>query len=83
MLAAAGMTAGMTAGITAYSFNTKTDFTVMASLFVSMSIGLILLCLMSAFMTFATWWHPLLCTLMVICYGLFLIYDTQLIAGGH
>ena len=83
VLAAAGMTAGMTAGITAYAFNTKTDFTIMGSLFVSMSIGLVMLCICSVFMTFAEWWNPVLAALLAVFYGLYLIYDTQLIAGGH
>ena len=82
VLAAAGMTAGMTCGITAYAFNTKTDFTIMGSLFVTMSIGLLCLMMISAFMSFAAWWHPVMCALLVMFYGLYLIYDTQLIAGG-
>ena len=73
----------MTCGITAYAYNTKTDFTLMGSLFVTMSIGLIGLALLSCFMSFVAWWHPLICALMVVAYGLYLIYDTQLIAGGH
>ena len=83
VLAAAGMTAGMTAGITLYAFKTDRDFTVMRSLFITLSLGLLFLILMSAFMTFAEWWHPVLCSLLVVMYGLYLIYDTQLIAGGH
>ena len=76
VLAAGGMTAAMTCGITAYAFNTKTDFTIMGSMFVSMSIGLICLMFASAFMTFAAWWHPVMCALLVMAYGLYLIYDT-------
>ena len=34
-------------------------------------------------MSFAAWWHPVVCALLVVVYGLYLIYDTQLIAGGH
>ena len=83
VLAAAGMTAGMTAGITLYAFNTKTDFTIMRSLFLTLSLGLLFLILMSAFMSFAEWWHPVLSCILVVFYGLYLIYDTQLIAGGH
>ena len=83
VLAAGGMTAGMTAGITAYAMTTKRDFTVMGSLFLTMCIGLILLMIVSAFMSFAAWWHPVVSALLVVFYGLYLIYDTQLIAGGH
>ena len=76
VLAAAGLTAGMTCGITAYAWNTKTDFTILGSLFVTMSLGLIGLALISCFMSFIEWWHPLICALMVVAYGLYLIYDT-------
>ena len=73
----------MTCGITAYAFNTKTDFTILGSLFVTLSLGLIGLMIISVFMSFVSWWHPVLCSLLVVAYGLYLIYDTQLIAGGH
>ena len=79
---AAGMTAGMTIALTAYACCTKTDFTTMGSLFFCLSIGMLILCGISFFMTFAAWWHPVLSAIMVVCYGLFLIYDTQMIAGG-
>ena len=35
------------------------------------------------FFTFAVWWHPVITGLIVIIYGLYIIYDTQLIAGGR
>ena len=76
VLTAATMTAGMTVGISVYAFNTKRDFTMATSAFVAMSIGLIMLCFVSAFMTFAAWWHPVVCALLVVVYGLYLIYDT-------
>ena len=43
-----------------------------------------MLCLMvvSMFMTFVEWWHPFVSAILVVFYGLYLIYDTQLIAGG-
>ena len=83
VLMAAGMTAGMTAGITGYAMTTKRDFTVCSSLFVTLSIGLLCLFFCSIFMSFATWWHPLVSAILVVVYGLYLIFDTQLIAGGH
>jgi len=79
---AGGMTAAMTVALTIYAFTTKTDFTVCGSLFFCLSIGLLLLCLFSIFMCFVTWWHPFVSALLVVFYGLYLIYDTQLIAGG-
>lgn len=82
VIMAAGMTAGMTLALTAYAFTTKRDFTVCGSLFFCLTVGLIMLMLCSVFMTFAEWWHPLVSSLLVVFYGLYLIYDTQLIAGG-
>ena len=38
--------------------------------------------IVSFFMTFAEWWHPVITGFLIVFYGLFLIYDTQLIAGG-
>ena len=37
---------------------------------------------LSTFMTFATWWHPFILAVLVVVYGLYLIYDTQLITCG-
>ena len=36
----------------------------------------------STVMTFAVWWHPFISAVLVVVYGLYLVYDTQLIAGG-
>ena len=83
VLSAAIMTAGMTAGITTYAFHTKRDFTTGSSLMVTLSIALLLLCLCSVFLTFTVWWHPIICFLLVVMYGMYLIYDVQLIAGSH
>ena len=82
MITAAGMTAGMTVGLTAYACTTKRDFTVCGSLFFCISMGMILLMIFSMFMTFAAWWHPIISAVLVVVYGLYLIFDTQLIAGG-
>ena len=80
---AGGMTAGMTVGLTAYAYNTKTDFTMCGSLFFILSLALMMLCLVSVFMTFVAWWHPFMACICVVFYALYLIYDTQLIAGGR
>lgn len=76
VLVAAGMTAGMTLALTLYAFFTKTDFTVCGGLFFCLAIGMIMLMIVSMFMTFVTWWHPVLSALLVVFFGLFLIYDT-------
>ena len=82
-LTAAGMTAAVTVALTFYACTTKTDFTVCGGLFFILSIALLCLILFSWVMTFAAWWHPFVSALLVVFYGLFLIYDTQLIAGGR
>lgn len=76
VLSAALMTAGMTVALTIYAFTTKTDFTVCGGLFFVMSVGMIMLVLVSMFMTFAAWWYPLLSALFVVIFALYLIYDT-------
>ena len=82
-IAAAGMTAAVTIALTIYACTTKTDFTMCGGLFFIMGIALLCLCMFSFFMTFAEWWHPVLSAILVVFYGLYLIYDTQLIAGGR
>jgi len=82
VLAAAGMTSVMTVALTIYACTTKTDFTACGALFFCIFIGVILLSIISMFMSFVAWWHPFMSAIMVIIYGLYVIYDTQLIAGG-
>jgi len=81
VLSAGGMTAGVTVALTAYALTTKTDFTMYGGAMWIMVCVMLMLSFMSMFMTFVSWWYPLVSALMVIFYGLFLIYDTQLVAG--
>ncbi len=83
VIAAAGMTAGLTIVLTMYAFWTKRDFTVFGGAICIVSFALMCVIFMSAFMDFPSWWHPVLSAVLVILYGFFLIYDTQLLAGGH
>ena len=76
VLTAAGMTAAVTVALTFYACTTKTDFTMCGGLFFILGMALICLCVVSFFMTFAAWWHPFMSALLVVFYGLFLIYDT-------
>ena len=50
---------------------------------VILSMVLFTLILSMMFFSFALWWHPFVSALIVIVYGLFLIIDTQMIAGGR
>ena len=83
VLQAAGATTGVTIALTAYACMTKTDFTVCGGFCVILSMVMFTLILSMMFFSFAVWWHPFVSGLLVIFYGLFLIYDTQMIAGGR
>ena len=80
---ASGATAAMTIALTIYACITKTDFTICGSLFLCLTVGMLILCTVSLLFSFVEWWHPVVAVLLVIFYGLFLIYDTQLIMGKH
>ena len=82
-LMAGGMTVAMTLMLTIYAFTTKTDFTVCGSLFAVIGMAMFMLILMLIFMRFVVWWHPFMAAISLIFYALYLIYDTQLIAGGR
>ena len=82
VLSAAGLTALVTVALTFYACTTKTDFTMCGGLFYIMCVVMLFLVIASFFMHFVAWWHPLVTGLLIIFYGMFLIYDTQLIAGG-
>lgn len=75
-LTAAGMTAAVTVALTFYACTTKTDFTMCGGLFFILSMALLCLIVVSWFMTFAAWWHPFVSAILVVFYGLYLIYDT-------
>lgn len=82
VLVAAVITAAVTVGLTIYAFTTKTDFTMMGgSLFIIGSV------VMAAF--FMLFWiqsrifEIILLSVVVVLYGFYLIYDTQLILGGR
>jgi len=89
VIVAAGITAGMVLGLTVYAIRTKTDFTMMGGM---LWIALFSLMFMGMFMvifgslsynyTYYKWSTIVYCTLGVIIFGMYLIYDTQLIVGG-
>ena len=82
-MTAAGMTAAVTIGLTYYACTTKTDFTMCGGLFFIMAMAMMSLMVVSYFLTFISWWSPFVSALLVVFYGMFLIYDTQKIAGGR
>ena len=82
VICAAGMTAGVTIALTLYALFTKTDFTMYGGAITVICCAMLLLAITSIFMSFVSWWHPVVSCILVIFYGFFLIYDTQLVAGG-
>ncbi|CAK68517.1 unnamed protein product (macronuclear) [Paramecium tetraurelia] len=81
ILIAALMTFAVTASLTVYACRTKSDFTMAGgALFILSSIMFILFIFAIFFFNIILW--LLLCSLSVILYGFYLIYDTQLIIGG-
>ena len=81
VMLAAVMTAGVTVALTLYACTTKTDLTMCGGLFFILSMVLLIICIFSWFMTFSGWWHPIVAGVLCVIYGLYLIYDTQLIVG--
>lgn len=80
VIMAAVMTLGVTVALTLYAWTTKSDFTgFFGFMFVSVS-ALILAFVFFLFDYSAL--HIFVCFLGVIVYGIYLIYDTQLIMGG-
>ena len=80
VIMAATMTAAITLALTIYAMTTKTDFTVMGGLFFILGMTL----LMFAIFTWLIgnyWLYVMYCAFGVIVYGLYLIFDTQLIMG--
>jgi len=79
---AALITAAMVVGLTVYAFTTKSDFTFLGpALFVVgfalCAFGIILM------FTHSKTLYLIYCFLAVILFGFYLIFDTQLIIGGH
>eukprot|EP00351_Strombidinopsis_sp_SopsisLIS2011_P000576 CAMPEP_0116888808 /NCGR_PEP_ID=MMETSP0463-20121206/24007_1 /TAXON_ID=181622 /ORGANISM="Strombidinopsis sp, Strain SopsisLIS2011" /LENGTH=100 /DNA_ID=CAMNT_0004554297 /DNA_START=480 /DNA_END=782 /DNA_ORIENTATION=- len=60
---------------------TKTDFTYMGGLIWICSTALLMMCLFGAIFTFSKTWYLILAGLSVVLFGIFLIYDVQLVMG--
>jgi FtsH-binding integral membrane protein len=82
VLMAAVMTTAMVGALTIYAFHTKTDFTMQGGAMFIFGCGFLMLCLFGLF-TQNKIFHIILCVVGIIFYGLYLIYDTQLILGKH
>ncbi len=78
---AALLTLGMTIALTVYAFTTKTDITIYGGFLFCVSIGLFFFSIL-AFFTQLKFLQILITVIAIILYGTYLVYDTQLIAGG-
>lgn len=81
VLMAAILTAGITIALTVYAFTTKMDFTKSGEILFICGIALMLGAVF-LMIGYSRTLHIFLCVLAVIFYGVYLLYDTQLIAGG-
>lgn len=79
---AACLTAGIVVSLTLYAITTKTDFTMMGGLLFMLSMTLILASILGYFFD-TLWLQVAISAFGVILFGLYLIYDTQLIVGGR
>ena len=80
-LTVAGMTTAITLVITCYALTTEVDFTTFEMFCPILIANMTCLLFCSFFMTFSSWWHPVYAGILVVMYGLYLVHDTQLIAG--
>ena len=71
----------MVFGLTIFAFQTKFDITGWGGYLFVAGLGLILFCIMG-FILNIQWLYTLIISLCLILMGIYLVYDTQLLAGG-
>lgn len=81
VIMAAVMTLGVTLSLTFYACTTKTDFTYFAG-FMFVSVTSLIMSLFFIFFSGFGKFYVGCCMIGVIIYGMYLVYDTQLILGG-
>ena len=80
IMAGAG-TVLITFACTLYACTTKTDFTMMGGMIWCLSMSLMMLALFSWIFAFNNFMYNAITALCIFLFGIFLIYDTQLIVG--
>jgi FtsH-binding integral membrane protein len=68
-------------GLTVYAIFTPTDFTIKWGIVIVILVAMLMLGIFSIFI-YSPFLTNLYCTLGVICFGIYLVIDTQLIIGG-
>lgn len=81
VLMATVMTLGIVISLTLYAITTKTDFTTMGGLMYVLGMALLLFVLFSIFSENKIL-HIIISVITVVIFGIYLIYDTQLIIGS-
>lgn len=81
VLIAAILTAGIVVSLTIYAITTKTDFTMMGGILFMLLVTLILASFLGFFIR-SKGFEIFISSCSVVVFGLYLIYDTQLIVGG-
>ena len=82
VIAAATLTLAITIGLTIYAWTTKRDFTTMGGCLVSIVVAVIFFSIAIAF-TANSYLNMILVLIVIVIYGIYIVYDTQLIAGGR
>ena len=82
VLLAASLTAAIVTGLTLYAIFTKTDFTTMGGILTVLLIGLIAGSILGIFIRNRVF-HTILAVAGVIIFGIYLVYDTQLVIGKN
>ena len=82
VIIASAMTTAMTISLTIYACTTKTDITMYGGALFIAGCGLFLVCIFG-FLFQNLIFQIIICVFCICLYGLYLIYDTQLIVGGE
>ncbi|CAG9315263.1 unnamed protein product [Blepharisma stoltei] len=82
VLAAAVMTLSITAGLTIYAWKTKKDFTLMGGLITVLIFSVFWFGIFMIFL-YSTFLYLIYAFIVALIFGFYIVYDTQLIAGGR
>lgn len=82
VLNAALLTTAIVIGLTVYAFKTTTDFTYYGGLLFMASFGLLMAMFLGIFIN-SNWFQIMISLFAILLFGVYLIYDTQLIMGGE
>jgi FtsH-binding integral membrane protein len=82
VLIAAAMTLGVTVSVTAYACLTKTDFTTSRGILCGLVIGMLLFGIFTGVYYESRLLGMVFCLIFIIIYTIFIVIDTQMIAGG-